>query len=262
MSRFSAHAAKRNRRKQLLARAPRVSPTIELRYIRDVRRVVLALHGEIRRAIEPQLRQDDLEFWHRLAQKARAAAEAFRRVAIEAARQLEVFSRSEAVRTLGDLASDLASDVPGFVEGFAADAVTKLTGLLTGSVDAAQESTLVGEEQGTDTLKNILEAWVSKAVNSASNSITQGSAELNRTRQVDAGVDGYYWISRRDGRTRAEHRDLDNGQVYSWDDPPLHADESDSGEPCHPGDDYGCRCMPSPAIIPAQAAQEQEREAA
>src|SRR5881392_2806 len=135
-SAFAAHAAKKARRAQLLARAPRVSPTIEADHARDVLRVVRAYHALLSRALAPQLRQDI--DWRSLKDRAREMSEAFIATAFKTAKRLEKFSKAEAVRTLGDLASDLGDTVTGFAEGFAADAATKLGGLLDASLDAAE----------------------------------------------------------------------------------------------------------------------------
>jgi SPP1 gp7 family putative phage head morphogenesis protein len=248
-SRFAAHAAKKARRAQLLARAPRISPTIERDHTRDVTRLVRAYHSLILRAMTPQLRQDI--DWRSLKDKARQMSEAFRATAFQTAQRLEHFSKSEAVRTLGDLASDLTESVGDFALDFAADAVLKLGGLLDASLEAAQdayiEGALVGEEVGTFTLQGLLEGWLSRAGQSATNQVTQATAELNQSRQRDMGVRQYVWLAMRDGKTRYQHAALD-GEECSYDDPPLSADKSSSGEACHPGEDYGCRCMAAPVL--------------
>lgn len=69
---------------------------------------------------------------------------------------------------------------------------------------------------------------------------------LIRTAQTEAGVTSYKWMAQHDSVVRPEHVALDNGDTYDWDDPPLDADESSSGEECHPGEDYNCRCVASP----------------
>lgn len=264
-SRFAAHAAAKNRRAQLLARAPRTSPTIERAHVRDVTRIVRAYHALLSRSLTPQLRQD--ADWRSLRDRAREMSEAFRATAFQTAKRLERFSKSEAVRTLGDLASDLSDTVTGFAEDFAADAVAKVGGLLEASLDAAEDSmadAIVSgaEEQGTFTLEGLLEGWLSRAAQSATNIVTERSAELNQVRHAEMGVTDYVWICEKDGRTRKEHLDLD-GQECRYDDPPLTAEKSSSGEPCNPGEDIACRCMASPIVrMEAEPAGEDESEAA
>lgn len=263
-SAFATHAAKKARRAQLLARAPRISPTIEAAHTRDVTRVVRAYHALLDRAFAPQLRQDI--DWRSLKDRAREMSEAFRATAFQTAKRLERFSKSEAVRTLGDLATDLSDSVAGFAERFADDAVVKMGGILDASLEAAEEAaasaTVAGEEIGSFTLKEVLAASLSLAFQSAGNAVTQGTAELNQARHEELGITDYVWIAERDAKTRPEHRELD-GQECSYVDPPLGADKSSSGEPCNPGEDFGCRCMASPIVrIEAEPAVEGEGEAA
>lgn len=262
-SRFAAHAAKKSRRAQLLKRAPRISPTIEAAHIRDVLRVVKAFHALIRRSVTPQLRQD--VDWRSLKDRAVKLAAAFTATALATARRMMKFSKAEAVRTMGDMASDLSDTVSGFAETFAADAVEKLGGLLDESLDAAEEvagdALVVGEEVGTFTLDGVLEAWLSRSIQSATNMITQGTAELNQDRHEEMGVTDYVWISMIDGKTRPEHAALNN-QECRYDDPPLKADQSSNEEDCNPGEDFSCRCQASPIVsIDAEAASDDEQAA-
>lgn len=63
--------------------------------------------------------------------------------------------------------------------------------------------------------------------------------------QQGAGVERYVWLTMHDDRVRPSHAALD-GEQADWDEPPLSAEDSDSGEECHPGQDFGCRCVASP----------------
>lgn len=256
-SRFAAHAARKNRRAQLLARAPRGSPTIETAHVRDIARVMRAYHMLIARAVTPQLRQD--VDWRSLKDRARELSEAFRSTALETARRMEKFSKAEAVRTLGDMASDLGDRVVGFAESFASDAIEKLNGLLDASLDAAEEvaadALLAGEEVGTFTLEGVLDSWLGRAAQSARNMVTQGTAELNQARQADMGITDYVWVATHDDKVRFEHLALDM-QECRYDDPPLTADRSSCGEPCNPGDDWMCRCLAAPVVKAAEAEAE------
>ena len=63
-------------------------------------------------------------------------------------------------------------------------------------------------------------------------------AMINESQQEDAGVEEYMWSDSGDERVRRSHREL-NGKIFRWDDPPTNSD----GRTCHPGQDYGCRCV-------------------
>ena len=69
------------------------------------------------------------------------------------------------------------------------------------------------------------------------------NGQISRAQQVDAGLNEYIWSDSGDSRVRASHRAL-NGHKFSWDEPPENAD----GRCCHPGEDYGCRCVAIPVF--------------
>lgn len=76
------------------------------------------------------------------------------------------------------------------------------------------------------------------------------TAEIAKEQQKDAGCNKYIWSSSKDGRVRECHEELD-GEVISWDEPPEMWYETKNGivftgRRCHPGEDYGCRCVAIP----------------
>lgn len=70
------------------------------------------------------------------------------------------------------------------------------------------------------------------------------NAQLNETRQRGAGVGSYTWSGSLDNRERESHRALE-GQVFSWDAPPVTNEDGDTN---HPGEDFQCRCVALPMI--------------
>lgn len=70
------------------------------------------------------------------------------------------------------------------------------------------------------------------------------NGQITQTRQERLGVKRYKWITSRDERVRETHQELD-GQIFSWDDPPIISDDGRVG---HPGDDYQCRCIAQPVF--------------
>lgn len=70
-------------------------------------------------------------------------------------------------------------------------------------------------------------------------------SRLTWQQQKDAGVREYIWSSVHDSKVRQQHRKL-NGKKYSWDDPPVS--DPKTGRRCHPGEDYGCRCVALPVF--------------
>ena len=68
-------------------------------------------------------------------------------------------------------------------------------------------------------------------------------ARITEAQQEDAGIEEYMWSDSGDERVRRSHKEL-NGKIFRWDDPPTNSD----GRTCHPGEDYGCRCVAIPVF--------------
>jgi SPP1 gp7 family putative phage head morphogenesis protein len=103
--------------------------------------------------------------------------------------------------------------------------------------------------QDPDALERMLteasEAVESKLAQSTRDAFGQSWAEMNQDAQRQAGVEQYAWKCTVDKATRPKHLEL-NGETCDWDDPPLKAEDSDNGDDCHAGEDFGCRCVASP----------------
>lgn len=77
----------------------------------------------------------------------------------------------------------------------------------------------------------------------ARDQIAKLNGEIQRYQQMDAGIEEYIWSTVDDERVRASHREL-NGKKCSWSEAPENSD----GRCCHPGEDYGCRCIGRPVF--------------
>jgi len=79
----------------------------------------------------------------------------------------------------------------------------------------------------------------------ARRNVTQTQATTSKDVQTSMGIEGYKWVSQRDGRVRPLHKQLDAegraGKVISWAHPDTHGEGN-------PGDPYGCRCVAVPVI--------------
>lgn len=69
------------------------------------------------------------------------------------------------------------------------------------------------------------------------------NGQIQRAQQQDAGIEEYIWMTTGGERVRKSHREL-NGKKFSWSNPPENSD----GRCCHPGQDYGCRCIGRPVM--------------
>lgn len=84
----------------------------------------------------------------------------------------------------------------------------------------------------------------SRATLIARDQILKGNSALTQARHRDAGIREYRWSTSSDERVRDMHAELD-GQIFSWDDPPVTNEQGDTN---HPGTDYQCRCVAVPII--------------
>lgn len=77
----------------------------------------------------------------------------------------------------------------------------------------------------------------------ARDQIAKLNADIQKAQQLDSGIKEYIWLTAKDERVRQSHKELD-GKRCKWDKPPENSD----GRACHPGEDYGCRCIAIPVF--------------
>jgi SPP1 gp7 family putative phage head morphogenesis protein len=70
------------------------------------------------------------------------------------------------------------------------------------------------------------------------------NSNITTARMAAAGIAEFVWTTTGDERVRKTHEDLD-GQTFSYDDPPVTNDDGDTNLP---GEDYQCRCVPTPVL--------------
>ena len=68
---------------------------------------------------------------------------------------------------------------------------------------------------------------------------TQPASFFGRDRNVELGIEDFFWQSQRDDKVRNRHRELD-GTRWAWTSPPT-----DQGLP---GEPFGCRCLAKPVL--------------
>lgn len=76
----------------------------------------------------------------------------------------------------------------------------------------------------------------------ARDQVSKFNGRLTEQRQVNTGIEEYFWADGNDGRVRSDHHHL-NGKKFRWDDPPITVTTGKrAGERNHPGQDIQCRC--------------------
>ena len=79
------------------------------------------------------------------------------------------------------------------------------------------------------------------------------NCQMTRYEHESMGVEQYRWITKRDSRVRECHREL-HGNIFDWNNPPAQWYYTKSrgivytGEYCHPGEAYCCRCVAQPVF--------------
>lgn len=99
-----------------------------------------------------------------------------------------------------------------------------------------------------ESLVNIIEHDFGMSENKAKFLARQETAllmsQFREERFKSAGVQKYRWSTSGDARVRERHRAL-QGQVFTWDNPPIIDEQGHRG---HPGQDFNCRCTAIPLV--------------
>lgn len=149
---------------------------------------------------------------------------------------------------------DLEPWVGKAIDGFVRENVDRITSLHRDTFSRIRSEITSGVRIGRrheDIAKDLEQTFgvsESRAALIARDQVLSFQADLNKTRQQAAGIDGYTWRSSGDDRVRDEHFDL-NGRKFKWDDPPPSVRTKGGGlEPGHPGDAVNCRCTAEPDL--------------
>ncbi len=102
------------------------------------------------------------------------------------------------------------------------------------------QGAIAGERAESIALKIVERFGVaeSRAMTIARDQVGKWHGNLNRMRQIDAGVTEYTWSTSQDERVRPEHA-ARNGKRFKWDAAPADG---------HPGQPIRCRCVARPVI--------------
>lgn len=158
-------------------------------------------------------------------------------------------ARRQVAEALGMEASELPYEIEEQIEALANGIYDKVDSFMGESIERAEDILDDWTDLSLDTLEDELDGGLDGILGSAlgSAALIFGFAwgDMNKNLQEDAGVEKYMWVTAGDAKVRPSHRALD-GEIASWDDPPLKSEDSDIEEDCDPGQDYGCRCVASP----------------
>lgn len=256
-------------RRKVRARAPKHPKGPEAHLRHALVKLFDAYHGKVkarflevarhrrRDAQEPAAEHGLASVFHDLWSEAMTLlhTSAFKRI-VEAVAKATAASVTAQTKSALDL-DEHAPDLAGHVRSFADDLTDRAADLMGESIqrgsDVLEEWSGLTDRseryEDVDALDDILDDGLDgiggKAL--AAGALAFGSmfGDMVKSSQTDAGVASAMWHSQLDSHVRETHRALD-GEVFQWDDAPLKAVDSDSGDDCFPGDDYGCRCTADP----------------
>ena len=173
----------------------------------------------------------------------------FKRIVSEAAAKTAESVTDQTSKALDLEPDEFDPDLTDELGAFDSRVEAAMDGYLDQALERAEDMLDDWDGEDIDELDDMLDDSLDGVEGRAIGWVAVGFAALFgglvKAAQEDAGCGSYVWLTMRDSHVRPAHEDLD-GEICSWDDPPLTADVSSNGEDDHPGDDYNCRCVASP----------------
>jgi SPP1 gp7 family putative phage head morphogenesis protein len=105
---------------------------------------------------------------------------------------------------------------------------------------------VVGGRRWEDIVEDIQatgDVTLSRANTIARTEVARSASEIQATRAMNVGSEGFIWRTAKDRDVRLIHERLE-GKYFPWNDPPL----LDNGRPGLPGTIYNCRCWAEPVL--------------
>lgn len=255
MMRFNLANMVKGRRPGTVAQVPRIDPPagLERSILAQLRRVEQEVARGIREIIIPKYRQklvtdaeeSDYDALRLLVRAmVRAASEQVRElINLEGVRHTKQWMAAARRAFSVDLSAVVREED---LEGYLEQAALRNASLIQGMADdllkrVAQETTtalIAGQSvaQLQPRLKRQLEIADARSRLIARDQTSKLTADLNRIRHEQAGVDKYIWRTSQDERVRRRHQELE-GKVYKYGEP------TGAEEGLPPGQPIQCRCV-------------------
>jgi SPP1 gp7 family putative phage head morphogenesis protein len=251
------------RRPARIARAPQPPRAPELKYVRALQRLTRRIHAVVRAQIFPHLdeiigiRKDVLHgsIWNRFQLVTEDVhgivdEDEITPVIKSTGAAVDAFNKREMVRSIG-IPLRSVNGLGDVMDRFRRQNVELITSIAVDELDRVER--LLDEAQAgamrVETLRdNLVEQFGivdSRAALIARDQVLKLNGQLTQTRQENAGVVEYIWTTSHDERVRPGHAHLD-GTRHAWLAAPV-VDER-TGRRAHPGQDFQCRCTPTPVI--------------
>lgn len=233
----------RNARRRARARGLQPPVSAEARYVRDLRGILRAFHGQVEAYVTAKF--DATEIGSDLDTLIQALLPSIRKHVLEAFRRMAYDVSRLNARSLAQLGISVSDLRLGAALDHARDENIRLVEN-AGRVYAKQVRQIFDDPAAPSMRVEELKARLleranvseSRAELIARDQVLKLNGAINKIRQTNAGVDSYVWSTSRDERVRESHAELE-GETFGWESPP---------EPGHPGEDFQCRCVAIPVI--------------
>jgi len=148
-----------------------------------------------------------------------------------------------------DIASVLRDETLEQVAEDAAAAAAALVKRNYGELNTKLQFLTLEAKRAGKTVRELASEWAEafgvekrRGRNLARDQISKVTADLNRARQEQAGIDSYEWLTSADESVRPRHRAL-NHKLYKWGEP------TGAEEGLPPGKPINCRCVAGAIIL-------------
>jgi SPP1 gp7 family putative phage head morphogenesis protein len=273
VSKFSAIAGARNRKRKGHDRSLKPSRAVELRYLMVAKQVTRIWAECVMRALrkhesrlvtEPRADATPERFDAVKTKTQRSAIKAFTddvslqfgetiasvkpiKIALQDIGKRSLMQSQAETRRVGIVVKK-EPDMAGKLATWRESNLKLITALGQDQVDRLREVLEEAPDLNVKSLRGLIEKRVdvtrSKADMLARDQTLKLNAAINRDRMAAAGIDSYVWRTSRDERVRESHKDLE-GKRFKFEDPPV---SNDAGDENNPGEDYQCRCTAEPVI--------------
>ena len=134
------------------------------------------------------------------------------------------------------IATEWANNLDLYVKNWADESIIKLRKRVTSKVfEGRRAEDMVAQIQRSHHVSQKKAAFLARQETALLMS------KFHESRYREAGSVSYIWSGANDERERPDHKAL-NGKTFFWDSPPVV--DQRTGRTGHPGEDFGCRCVP------------------
>ena len=288
MSEIAKEQAKlQGKRKNIKVSPVKPLKGIELRYRRELNKLVKALQNEVRKEIMPVLEANRKEYqadgiYDTIINVLNRSKSKFLNIATlmtpfisSLILSIERSNRERFITNVNnavgvDLSAALSNgELSGFINATVAKNVTSVKSIpeeffknieitvINGITEGKRWESIAKELSGIKDISSVFGKLENRVKLIARNEVSNFNSALSKKRNEMLSIKMYYWQASKDERVRKNHAVMD-GKLCKWNDPTVYSDDggktwkkrsSIGGVEKHPGQDINCRCTAIPYIV-------------